>query len=56
MRFERLTGYVRSEILGRNLRFLQLPGGDQVEVDLQRKYPDYHAIMALENEFPLNHD
>ena len=35
--FCNLTGYQRSEVLGRNCRFLQGPGTDQGAVDIIRK-------------------
>ena len=48
--FERLTGYTRHEILGRNCRFLQAPDG-KVQSGLKRKYVDdmsvYHVKKAV---------
>ena len=35
--FCKLTGYKRSEVLGRNCRFLQGPGTDQHAVDIIRQ-------------------
>ena len=44
--FERLTGYTKHEILGRNCRFLQSPMGD-VEPGVKRKYVDDDAVRYL---------
>ncbi|KAF2459400.1 hypothetical protein BDY21DRAFT_282588 [Lineolata rhizophorae] len=46
--FERLTGYTRHEILGRNCRFLQSPDGN-VQPGLRRKYVDDDAVLYLKN-------
>ena len=46
--FERLTGYNRHEILGRNCRFLQAPDG-RVESGIKRKYVDDRAVLHLKN-------
>ena len=46
--FERLTGYSRHEILGRNCRFLQAPDG-KVQAGLKRKYVDDSAVLHLKN-------
>ena len=46
--FERLTGYTRHEILGRNCRFLQAPDG-KVQIGLKRKYVDDQAVWHLKN-------
>ena len=44
--FETLTGYPTHEILGRNCRFLQSPGG-LVEPDAKGKYVDDRVISHL---------
>ncbi|KAF2870996.1 PAS domain-containing protein [Massariosphaeria phaeospora] len=44
--FERLTGYTKHMILGRNCRFLQAPDG-KVEPGIQRKYCDDSSIFRL---------
>ena len=44
--FERLTGYTKHEILGRNCRFLQAPDGDVVPGN-KRKYVDDEAVYYL---------
>ena len=46
--FERLTGYTRHEILGRNCRFLQAPDG-KVQSGVKRKYVDDQAVLHLKN-------
>jgi len=46
--FERLTGYIRHEILGRNCRFLQAPDG-RVQSGVKRKYVDDGTILYLKN-------
>ncbi|OJD38008.1 white collar [Diplodia corticola] len=46
--FERLTGYTRHMILGRNCRFLQSPDG-QVEAGARRKYVDDDSVLYLKN-------
>ncbi|KAL1642732.1 hypothetical protein SLS58_005236 [Diplodia intermedia] len=46
--FERLTGYTRHMILGRNCRFLQSPDG-QVEAGTKRKYVDDDSVLYLKN-------
>ena len=46
--FERLTGYTKHEILGRNCRFLQAPDG-KVQSGLKRKYVDDQAVLHLKN-------
>ena len=50
--FERLTGYSRHEILGRNCRFLQAPDG-KVQTGLKRKYVDDSAVLHLKNMITL---
>lgn len=46
--FERLTGYTRHMILGRNCRFLQSPDG-HVESGVKRKYVDDDSVLYLKN-------
>lgn len=46
--FERLTGYSKHMILGRNCRFLQSPDG-KVEPGLRRKYVDDDSVLYLKN-------
>ncbi|KAL1301732.1 hypothetical protein AAFC00_005936 [Neodothiora populina] len=46
--FERLTGYTRHMILGRNCRFLQSPDG-HVESGIKRKYVDDNSVLYLKN-------
>ena len=46
--FERLTGYTRHMILGRNCRFLQSPDGN-VEPGIKRKYVDDDSVLYLKN-------
>ncbi|EXJ95579.1 hypothetical protein A1O1_00701 [Capronia coronata CBS 617.96] len=47
--FERLTGYTKHEILGRNCRFLQSPDG-QVQPGSKRKYVDDSSVLYLKNQ------
>lgn len=47
--FERLTGYSRHEILGRNCRFLQAPDG-KVQSGVKRKYVDDKSVLYLKNQ------
>jgi PAS domain-containing protein len=47
--FERLTGYTRVEILGRNCRFLQSPDG-QVQAGVKRKYVDDSSVLKIKNK------
>ena len=47
--FERLTGYSKHEILGRNCRFLQAPDG-KVQSGVKRKYVDDSAIQHLKDK------
>lgn len=47
--FERLTGYTRYEILGRNCRFLQAPDG-KVQSGVKRKYVDDQSVLYLKNQ------
>ena len=47
--FERLTGYTKHEILGRNCRFLQAPDG-KVQSGVKRKYVDDNSILYLKNQ------
>ena len=44
--FERLTGYNKHMILGRNCRFLQSPDG-RVEAGVKRKYVDDSSVHYL---------
>jgi PAS domain S-box-containing protein len=46
--FERLTGYTKHEIRGRNCRFLQSPDG-KVEAGVKRKYCDDDSVLYLKN-------
>lgn len=46
--FERLTGYTKHMILGRNCRFLQSPDGNVVS-GIQRKYVDDDSVVYLKN-------
>ncbi|KAF4549824.1 PAS domain-containing protein 1 [Elsinoe fawcettii] len=46
--FERLTGYTRHMILGRNCRFLQSPDGN-VAPGVKRKYVDDDSVLYLKN-------
>ena len=50
--FERLTGYSRHEILGRNCRFLQAPDG-KVQAGVKRNYVDDSAVLHLKNMINL---
>ncbi|KAH0537347.1 hypothetical protein FGG08_005863 [Glutinoglossum americanum] len=47
--FERLTGYTKHEILGRNCRFLQAPDG-KVQGGAPRKYVDDDTVFYLKNK------
>lgn len=47
--FERLTGYTKHEILGRNCRFLQSPDG-KCAPGVKRKYVDDDAVHYLKNQ------
>lgn len=44
--FERLTGYSRHEILGKNCRFLQAPDG-QVQAGCKRRYVDDSTVLQV---------
>lgn len=46
--FERLTGYTKHMILGRNCRFLQSPDGNVVS-GIRRKYVDDDSVVYLKN-------
>ena len=46
--FERLTGYTKHEILGRNCRFLQAPDG-KITAGVKRKYVDDQSVMRIKN-------
>jgi PAS domain S-box-containing protein len=47
--FERLTGYTKHEILGRNCRFLQSPDG-KVDPGTKRKYVDDQTVYRLKEK------
>ena len=47
--FERLTGYSRHDILGRNCRFLQAPDG-KIQAGIKRKYVDDQAVLRIKNK------
>ena|SRR5438046_3014872 len=47
--FERLTGYTKHEILGRNCRFLQAPDG-KVQAGVKRKYVDDETVFYLKDK------
>jgi PAS domain S-box-containing protein len=47
--FEKLTGYTKHEIVGRNCRFLQAPDG-KVEPGIRRKYVDDHKVYQLKTK------
>jgi PAS domain S-box-containing protein len=53
--FERLTGYTRHMILGRNCRFLQSPDGN-VEAGVRRKYVDDDSVLYLKNTINLRRE
>ncbi|THX36731.1 hypothetical protein D6D10_06436 [Aureobasidium pullulans] len=53
--FERLTGYTRHMILGRNCRFLQSPDGN-VEAGVRRKYVDDDSVLYLKNMINLRRE
>ncbi|KAL8952022.1 MAG: hypothetical protein Q9222_002041 [Ikaeria aurantiellina] len=44
--FERLTGYTKHEILGRNCRFLQAPDG-KIQAGIKRKYVDDESVWSI---------
>ncbi|KAL8762243.1 MAG: hypothetical protein Q9184_001724 [Pyrenodesmia sp. 2 TL-2023] len=44
--FERLTGYTKHEILGRNCRFLQAPDG-KIQAGIKRKYVDDQSVWRI---------
>jgi hypothetical protein len=46
--FERLTGYDKHQILGRNCRFLQSPNGT-VEAGQKRQFCDDDAVLYIKN-------
>ncbi|KAL9581506.1 MAG: hypothetical protein Q9212_003862 [Teloschistes hypoglaucus] len=46
--FERLTGYTKHEILGRNCRFLQAPDG-KIQAGVKRKYVDDESVWNIKN-------
>ena len=47
--FERLTGYTKYEVLGRNCRFLQSPEG-KVEAGARREFVDNDSVFYLKNK------
>lgn len=47
--FERLTGYTKHEILGRNCRFLQSPDG-KTDPGMKRKYVDDQTVWRLKEK------
>ncbi len=53
--FERLTGYTKHMILGRNCRFLQSPAGN-VEPGMKRKYVDDDSVLYLKNMVTLRRE
>ncbi|KAK0824364.1 hypothetical protein LTR73_007842 [Friedmanniomyces endolithicus] len=53
--FERLTGYTKHMILGRNCRFLQSPDGN-VEPGVRRKYVDDNSVLYLKNTINLRQE
>ena len=53
--FERLTGYTKHMILGRNCRFLQSPSGN-VEPGVRRKYVDDDSVLYMKNMIKLRRE
>ena len=53
--FERLTGYTKHMILGRNCRFLQSPDGN-VASGVYRKYVDDDSVLYLKNMINLRRE
>jgi len=53
--FERLTGYTKHMILGRNCRFLQAPDGS-VESGIARKYTDDDSVSYLREMIRLERE
>lgn len=53
--FERLTGYTKHMILGRNCRFLQSPDGN-VAPGVKRKYVDDDSVLYLKNMINLRRE
>ncbi|KAF2716199.1 hypothetical protein K431DRAFT_323971 [Polychaeton citri CBS 116435] len=53
--FERLTGYTKHMILGRNCRFLQSPDGN-VAPGVPRKYVDDNSVLYLKNMINLRRE
>ena len=53
--FERLTGYTKHMILGRNCRFLQSPDGN-VAPGNRRKYVDDDSVLYLKNMVNLRRE
>ncbi|KAL9625091.1 MAG: hypothetical protein Q9160_000820 [Pyrenula sp. 1 TL-2023] len=46
--FERLTGYNKHEILGRNCRFLQAPDG-KVQAGVKRRFVEDKSVLQIKN-------
>jgi PAS domain-containing protein len=53
--FERLTGYTKYEILGRNCRFLQSPEG-KVQAGAQRDFCDNESVYYLKKRISANQE
>lgn len=53
--FERMTGYTKHMILGRNCRFLQSPDGN-VAPGVKRKYVDDDSVLYLKNTINLRRE
>ncbi|KAL1925802.1 uncharacterized protein VTP21DRAFT_685 [Calcarisporiella thermophila] len=53
--FERLTGYLSSEVIGRNCRFLQAPGG-HVTLGSVRAYTNSKAVYHLKTNVMLGNE
>lgn len=53
--FERLTGYTKHEILGRNCRFLQAPSG-LVQAGVRRSYVDDESVLYIKNKITMRQE
>ncbi|KAL3426412.1 GATA zinc finger [Phlyctema vagabunda] len=53
--FERLTGYNKHEVLGRNCRFLQSPHG-KVQAGIKRTYVDDDSVKYLKDKIARNQE
>lgn len=53
--FERLTGYNKHEVLGRNCRFLQSPDG-KVTPGVKRKYVDDDSVYYIKTRIKANQE